>query len=65
MRSAPNYRKAGQSFSIAIVADSEGIGPALDAAMEASVAATYDPWREANEPKTTNQFDAPILAEIV
>jgi hypothetical protein len=33
--------------------------------MEASVAVTYDPWREANEPKTTNQFDAPILAEIV
>jgi nitrite reductase (NADH) large subunit len=46
-----------------IVADSDGIGAALDAAMQASVSATYDPWKEANEPKTANQFAAPIVAE--
>jgi nitrite reductase (NADH) large subunit len=39
-----------------IVEDSEGIGAALDAAMEASVAATYDPWRERAAEKTANQF---------
>jgi nitrite reductase (NADH) large subunit len=39
-----------------IVEDSEGIGAALDAAMEASVAATYDPWKERSAEKTANQF---------
>ena len=47
-----------------IVADSEGIAAALDAAMEDSVAATYDPWLEANAPKTANQFSATIPAEV-
>jgi nitrite reductase (NADH) large subunit len=46
-----------------IVADSDGIGAALDAAMEASVSATYDPWLEADAPKTANQFAAPIPVE--
>jgi nitrite reductase (NADH) large subunit len=39
-----------------IVEDSEGIGAALDAAMEASVAATSDPWLERSHEKTANQF---------
>ena len=46
-----------------IVDDSDGIAAALDAAMEASVAATYDPWKEAIEPKTENQFATLIPAE--
>jgi nitrite reductase (NADH) large subunit len=39
-----------------VVADSEGIAVALDTAMQAAVAATYDPWKEATAPKTANQF---------
>jgi Nitrite and sulphite reductase 4Fe-4S domain len=47
-----------------ITADSEGIAAALDEAMETSVSATYDPWLEANAPKTANQFSAPIPAGV-
>jgi nitrite reductase (NADH) large subunit len=39
-----------------VVDDSEGIGERLDAAMQKSVDAYYDPWREAYTPKTENQF---------
>ncbi len=39
-----------------IVEDSEGIGEALDVALQQSVDATYDPWLEADAPKTANQF---------
>ena len=39
-----------------IVEDSEGIGAALDAAMDESVAATRDPWLERSDEKTANQF---------
>jgi nitrite reductase (NADH) large subunit len=39
-----------------VVDDSEGIAAALDKAMQASIDATYDPWQEANAPKTANQF---------
>jgi nitrite reductase (NADH) large subunit len=40
-----------------VVDDSEGIGAALDAAMEKSTkGALRDPWKEANAPKTANQF---------
>ena len=39
-----------------VVDDSEGIAGALDAAIEASVQAYKDPWREAYEPATVNQF---------
>ena len=45
-----------------VVDDSEGIGAALDAAMEASVQATYDPWRERSAEKTANQFAGLIPA---
>jgi nitrite reductase (NADH) large subunit len=45
-----------------VVDDSEGIAAALDAAMEAAVAATYDPWKEAVAPKTANQFATVIAA---
>ena len=39
-----------------IVADSEGIASYLDAEMQKSVDAYYDPWREAYTPATPNQF---------
>jgi|HubBroStandDraft_1064217.scaffolds.fasta_scaffold00043_57 nitrite reductase (NADH) large subunit len=39
-----------------IVEDSDGIARDLDAAMQESVEATYDPWLEADAPKTVNQF---------
>ena len=39
-----------------VVDDSDGIAEALDAAMEASTAATKDVWKERIAPKTHNQF---------
>jgi len=39
-----------------VVDDSEGIAERLDAAMQKSVEAYFDPWREAYAPKTENQF---------
>ena len=39
-----------------VVQDSDGIAAALDAAMEESIAATFDPWTERDDPKTANQF---------
>jgi nitrite reductase (NADH) large subunit len=45
-----------------VVDDSEGIAKELDAAMQASVEAAYDPWKEATAPKTANQFAALIPA---
>ena len=45
-----------------IVDDSEGLGAALDAAMQSSVDAAYDPWKEATAPKTVNQFTSTIAA---
>jgi nitrite reductase (NADH) large subunit len=39
-----------------VVEDSEGIGARLDAALQKSVEAYVDPWREAVVPKTENQF---------
>jgi nitrite reductase (NADH) large subunit len=45
-----------------VVEDSEGIAAALDAAMQAAVEATYDPWTEATAPKTANQFVSVIAA---
>jgi nitrite reductase (NADH) large subunit len=45
-----------------VVEDSEGIAAELDAAMQASVAAAYDPWKEAIAPKTANQFATLIPA---
>jgi nitrite reductase (NADH) large subunit len=48
-----------------IVEDSEGIGPALDRAMQESVEATSDPWLEADAPKTANQFAELIPTGVV
>jgi nitrite reductase (NADH) large subunit len=45
-----------------VVEDCEGLGAALDAAMQASVDAAYDPWKEATAPKTVNQFASAISA---
>jgi len=39
-----------------VIDDSEGIAARLDAAMQKSVDAYVDPWREAYSPKTENQF---------
>jgi nitrite reductase (NADH) large subunit len=39
-----------------VIEDSESIAESLDAAMQASVGAAYDPWREATAPKTAHQF---------
>jgi nitrite reductase (NADH) large subunit len=44
-----------------IVDDSEGIAESLDASMDAAAAAVRDPWKEADAPKTANQF-ADLLA---
>ena len=46
-----------------VVADSEGIGAALDAAMDAACAAVKDPWKERDTPKTPNQFASLLPAE--
>ncbi len=46
-----------------VVEDSEGIGAALDAAMDASCAAVKDPWKEREAPKTPNQFASLLPAE--
>ena len=39
-----------------VMEDSEGIAAALDAALDRSIAATFDPWTERARPKTANQF---------
>ena len=39
-----------------VVDDSDGIAAALDAAMDASVAAYRDPWKERAQPATPGQF---------
>jgi nitrite reductase (NADH) large subunit len=46
-----------------VVEDAEGIAAALDAAMQASVEATRDPWLERDLPKTANQFAVSIGTE--
>jgi nitrite reductase (NADH) large subunit len=48
-----------------VIADSEGMAKSLDTAMQASVDAAYDPWKEATAPKTANQFTALIPVEGV
>jgi nitrite reductase (NADH) large subunit len=45
-----------------VVEDSEGIAARLDAAMDESVAAYFDPWREAYAPATRNQFAGSLPA---
>jgi nitrite reductase (NADH) large subunit len=45
-----------------VVDDSEGTAAALDAAMQSSVDAAYDPWKESSAPKTANQFATSIPA---
>ena len=46
-----------------VVEDSDGIVEALDAAMQRSVEAAYDPWKEAVQPRTANQFSELLVAE--
>ncbi len=46
-----------------VVEDSEGVVPDLDAALEWSIAAVRDPWKEATAPKTANQFADLIPSE--
>jgi nitrite reductase (NADH) large subunit len=45
-----------------VIEDSDGIAAKLDAAMKRSTDATYDPWKEAEAPKTANQFATAIAA---
>jgi nitrite reductase (NADH) large subunit len=45
-----------------VVEDSEDIAARLDAAMDESVAAYFDPWREAYAPATRNQFAGSLPA---
>jgi nitrite reductase (NADH) large subunit len=47
-----------------VVDDADGIAAALDAVMEASTSAVYDPWKERTVPKTANQFATLIPAEM-
>jgi nitrite reductase (NADH) large subunit len=46
-----------------VVDDSEGIAERLEAAMQASVDAYVDPWREATAPKTPHQFASLVPAD--
>jgi nitrite reductase (NADH) large subunit len=46
-----------------VVDDSEGIVTRLDAAMQMSLDAYVDPWREATAPRTANQFASLIAVE--
>lgn len=45
-----------------VVQDNEGIGERLDSAMQASVDAYVDPWKEADNPVTPGQFDSAVAA---
>jgi hypothetical protein len=46
-----------------VLDDSDGIAGALDAALEKSIAATFDPWTERARPKTANQFEDVLVGE--
>ncbi len=46
-----------------IVDDADGIAAELDAALDRAAAAVRDPWKEADAPKTANQFATLIPAE--
>jgi nitrite reductase (NADH) large subunit len=48
-----------------VIDDSDGIAAELDAAMKRSTDATYDPWKEADAPRTANQFATAITASEV
>jgi len=48
-----------------VIDDSDGIAAELDAAMKRSTDATYDPWKEADAPRTVNQFATAITASEV
>ncbi|MEP6754591.1 MAG: (2Fe-2S)-binding protein, partial [Chthonomonadales bacterium] len=44
-----------------VIDDSDGIADRLDAAMQESVDAYFDPWKEAYAPKTSNQFASTVI----
>ena len=46
-----------------VVDDADGTADALDAAMQASTDAAYDPWKEAVSPRTANQFAEVVAGE--
>jgi nitrite reductase [NAD(P)H] large subunit len=46
-----------------LIDDSDGLLEALDAAMQRSVDAAYDPWQEAVQPRTANQFTNILVTE--
>ena len=51
-----NERVGVERIRAVVVEDCEGIGAELDANMQKSIDATYDPWLEAIQPKTAGQF---------
>ena len=55
-------RLGAERIRAVVIDDSDGIAAELDAAMKRSTDATYDPWKEAEAPKTSNQFATAIPA---
>jgi len=55
-------RLGAERIRAVVIDDSDGIAAELDAAMQRSTEATYDPWKEAESPKTSNQFATAIPA---
>ena len=48
-----------------LIEDSLGICAQLEERMQKAVEAYKDPWKEADVPAYTNQFDGPRLIEVV
>lgn len=46
-----------------VVEDGDGIVADLDRALQGSIDAAFDPWKERDRPKTPNQFKSLIAAE--
>ena len=51
-----NERVGIERIRAVVVDDAEGVAATLDANMQTSIDATYDPWLEAIQPKTPGQF---------
>jgi len=58
-----NERIGVERIRAVVVEDAEGIAADLDAAMQASIDAAYDPWLEATAPRTPNQFASVLEAK--
>ena len=49
-----------EELQAVVVEDRDGLGEHLDEALEVSLAAYADPWKEADEPKTPHQFESVV-----